>query len=272
MLSATLPVGNYPHSVCAVDVNGDGWVDLISANSGDNTLTMLTNNGAGGFALSATLPAGQYPLCVVAADVNADGHPDLICTDYGITGPSALTVMTNNGTGGFALSSTLPVGFGPVSVVAADVNNDGEPDLISANADETLSVLFNTYGPSYTAFFIGTGAGLTGLNFSQLSGTLPLAQLPGSVVTNNETNVVLASLTVTNLAVTNLTVGGTNVIAPLTVPPEVPASAIATVGTGQHPASVAVVRDAMLIWRTRGRGRCRSWMSARPPTRSWSDQ
>ena len=228
VLASTLLAGTDPHSVCAADVNADGWIDLICANSADDTLTILTNNRAGGFALSATLPTGHDPRCVVAADVNADGHADLICANYGDTEPNSLTVLTNNGTGGFALSSTLPVGFGPMSVVAADVNNDGEPDLISANADETLSVLFNTYGPSYMAFFIGNGAGLTGLNFSQLSGT-------GSVVTLNETNVVLASLTATNLSV-----GGTNVIAPLSVPPGIPNAAIGTVGTGQNPGSVAV--------------------------------
>ena len=52
-------MGSDPLSVVAADVNGDGKVDLISANYGDNTLTVLTNNGSGGFVLASTLERGQ---------------------------------------------------------------------------------------------------------------------------------------------------------------------------------------------------------------------
>ena len=55
--------------------------------------------------------------------------------------------------------------------------------------------------------FAGNGGGLTNLNASQLSGTIALAQLPAAVVTNSSAN---------------LTVGGTNIVAPLTVSPVVP--------------------------------------------------
>jgi FG-GAP repeat len=45
----------------------------------------------------------------------------------------------------FVLSSTLNVGNLPISVVAADVNGDGKPDLICVNGgDNTLIVLTNT--------------------------------------------------------------------------------------------------------------------------------
>ena len=64
VLSSTLNVGNGPYSVVAADVNGDGKLDLISANNGDNTLTVLTNNGSGGFVFSATLPVGNGPSSV----------------------------------------------------------------------------------------------------------------------------------------------------------------------------------------------------------------
>ena len=43
MLSSSPSVGSSPHSVVAADVNGDGKVDLISANNSDNTLTVLIN-------------------------------------------------------------------------------------------------------------------------------------------------------------------------------------------------------------------------------------
>jgi hypothetical protein len=57
-LSSSPAVGLAPVSVAAADVNGDGKVDLISANSQANTLTVLTNNGSGGFVLSGTYAVG----------------------------------------------------------------------------------------------------------------------------------------------------------------------------------------------------------------------
>jgi hypothetical protein len=53
-------------------------------------------------------------------------------------------VLTNNGRGRFVLAATLNVDKSPSAVVAADVNGDGKLDLISANGDNTISVLLNT--------------------------------------------------------------------------------------------------------------------------------
>ncbi len=144
VLSATYAVGIKPESVTAADVNGDGWVDFICANAGASTLSVLTNNRSGGFTLSGTYAVGNYPVSVVAADVNGDGWADLICANSGEGNGKTLSVLTNNGSGGFVLSSSPVVGQSPVSVVAADVNGDGWSDLICANAGaNTLSVLTN---------------------------------------------------------------------------------------------------------------------------------
>jgi hypothetical protein len=137
---------SYPQSVVAADVDGDGWADLISANFWGGTLSVLTNNGSGGFALSVSLAAGAGSDAVAAADVNGDGRVDLISAN-GLA--STLSVLTNDGTGGFAVAASPTVGSGPASVAAADVNGDGLVDLISANhgtwegLGNTLTVLTN---------------------------------------------------------------------------------------------------------------------------------
>ena len=99
-----LTVGYRPYCVTAADVNNDGKLDLISANYQANTLTVLTNNGAGAFVLSATLNLGYGPSYVVAADINGDNKPDLISANYD---DSTLTVMTKNGNGGLGIKGTI---------------------------------------------------------------------------------------------------------------------------------------------------------------------
>jgi hypothetical protein len=135
------PVGDTPVSVTTADVNGDGNVDIICANFADDTLTVLTNNGSGGFAVSGTYAVGYLPMSVTAADVNGDGKVALISANFG---DDTLTVLTNDGSGGFAASGTYAVGSGPTSVTAADVNGDGKVALISANSlTNTLTMLTN---------------------------------------------------------------------------------------------------------------------------------
>ncbi len=157
-------VGSKPTSVAAVDVNGDGRLDLISANYNTNSLTVLTNTGSGSFVKSGSYSVGSQPDCVIAANVNGDGWVDLICANWG---GNTLSVLTNNGSGGFVLSATLIVGSFPASVTAADVNGDGKADLVCANwGGNTLTVLTNN----------GTGGFVR-------SATLNVGNAPHSVTT-----------------------------------------------------------------------------------------
>ena len=147
VLATNLGVGSYPFSVIATNVNGDSKVDLICLNTGDSSVSVFTNNGNGGFRLSGTYQVGIAPASLIAADVNGDGKVDLISANWNSGSGNTLTVLTNNGSGGFVLASSPVVGNSPVSVVAADVNGDGKMDLISANwgfgSGNTLTVLTN---------------------------------------------------------------------------------------------------------------------------------
>jgi hypothetical protein len=210
-----------PIYVTAADANDDGKVDLICARNTlyaeqhsywngyiwviyyvyyyNGTILVLTNNGSAVFTQVNSLQStsGSYFGGVAMADVNGDGKVDLIAANYGAPSDTfnTLIVLTNMGNAHFVQAAQVNVGSYPHSVTAADVNGDGKVDLVCANSGaNTLSVLLNT--PTYNGNFNGVGSGLTGLNASQLTtGTVPLAQLPGVVVTNNASGVTLSNAT-----------------------------------------------------------------------------
>jgi hypothetical protein len=143
-LSSTIAAVNVGDFTTA-DVNGDGKVDLILNELNNNDLVIYTNDGSGGFTSSSTNSVGGFPNYVVAADVNGDGKVDLICANWNNGSTGSLSVLTNNGCGGFVTAATLDSGFAPLSVVTADVNGDGKPDLISANFyANTVTMWLNT--------------------------------------------------------------------------------------------------------------------------------
>jgi hypothetical protein len=153
----TFATGGFPESVAVADFNGDGKRDLVVANGGDNTVSVLLNTTAAGattlsFAPQQTFATGNAPVSVALADFNGDGKPDLVVAN-GAAVSDSVSVLLNTTTPGattpsFAAQQTFGTGTSPRSVAVADFNGDGKPDLAAANADDnTVSVLLNNVVP-----------------------------------------------------------------------------------------------------------------------------
>jgi hypothetical protein len=127
-----------PYEVAVADVNADGRADLLTANHGTSTAGVLLGNGDGTFqpVVSYSVGRDSTPAGIAAADLDADGHLDLLTADFGT---NVVSVLLGRGDGtfqpplAFSTASTPGQFSSPFNVVAADVNQDGRLDLLTAN-------------------------------------------------------------------------------------------------------------------------------------------
>lgn len=174
-VDSSYAVGTNPQSIYAGVLDGDGKVDIAVANYGDNTLSVLLNQGDGAFA-GSTYAVGTNPISVAGGDLDRDGFIDLVVAN---NGSGNLTVLWNNGDGTFALpGSTLTVGNNPYSVWCGDLDSDGLLDLGVANSgDGDISILWNEGNRGFTHQDYSVGSNprsLCGGDFNQ-DGLIDLA-------------------------------------------------------------------------------------------------
>ena len=78
--------------------------------------------------------AGNNVIALVLADVNNDHKLDVIAVDNGLDSMNGgLAVLLGNGDGTLAAAHTIPAGDAPSAVAAADLDADGNVDLIVSN-------------------------------------------------------------------------------------------------------------------------------------------
>ena len=93
------------------------------------------------------IPVGKGPGWIAIVDVNHDGKPDIIVAN---TTDETVSVLLGHGKGLFtpAPGSPFPCGKGPNDIAVADMNGDGNADLVIANT-----------GTPYLTVLLGDGKG-----------------------------------------------------------------------------------------------------------------
>ena len=116
----------------AVDVNGDGILDLVA--TGLNSAAVMLGNGNGTFRTKVDFPVGSQAQDVAAGDFNGDARVDLVVS---LSDPSiSVSLLRGNGDGTFGAPVNIANSSGADSpaIVAADLDNDGRLDVVLAHA------------------------------------------------------------------------------------------------------------------------------------------
>jgi len=140
-----IAVGSSPSGIVAADFDGDGHDDLAVANAGDNTISILINDGIGQFESKGDIAVGTSPQSLADANFDGESNADLAVANLSANTLSVLLATMPEESESeddeadgpvFTDSLTIQADDGPISLVAADFDKDGQQDLAVANADD----------------------------------------------------------------------------------------------------------------------------------------
>lgn len=130
-----------PQDIVTADFNGDGRLDIATANHISHIVSVILGNANGTFQPAQNSPTGDNPLSLAVGDFNDDGKLDIATANAG-----DVSVLLGNGNGTFQppVSLGFSDGSSPSSVAVGDFNGDGNLDL---------GVTSNIYYPGYWGYY-----------------------------------------------------------------------------------------------------------------------
>jgi hypothetical protein len=138
-----------PNQLIIADLNLDKVPDIVTANSTDNSISLVKGIGNGTFhdAVRLAVP-GRTPYSVTAARLNEDAYPDLVTANVG---SANLSVFMSDGRGGYRDPISVGTDAGPMFVAAGDLDGGGRDDLATLNEQQdNVSVFFNNAKHSFS--------------------------------------------------------------------------------------------------------------------------
>jgi hypothetical protein len=153
-----VPVGDGPVALAAGDVDRDGAVDLVTANT-SSTLSVRFQRGTAWHAMAEqALPAPLHLIELV--DLDRDGDLDVVGTSHD---SGLVWVLAGDGTGTFAASTSVtavtanrPHNHG---LAVGDLDGDGDSDVVVVDQEAKLAVaLHNDGGALSVASTVALGA------------------------------------------------------------------------------------------------------------------
>ncbi len=186
------------------DVNGDGKPDIVIANAGNNTVSVLLSNGNGTFQAQQTFATGIQPISVGVDDLTGNGKPDLVVAN---ALSYTVSVLLNSANGNFAGQTyTIANPAAPTHLVVS-----AAPATATAGSNVILTVTaqdqFNETSYAYTGtvhFRSSDGNTLLPANATLTNGVGVFTVIPitAGTQTITATDTVNSSLTGTSAIIT----------------------------------------------------------------------
>ena len=220
-------VGSQATSVSIGDFNGDGKLDLATANTNSSTtVSILLNTTANGattptFAPKVDSTTGSRPTSVSIGDINGDGKPDLATANFNDntasillnTAPKVTAVTATTADGSYKAGDTIAI----TATFDAAVNVTGTPQLqLETGTTDQFATYASGSGGTALTFNYVVQAGDSAADLEYLA-TTALTLNGGTIKDNLATNAVL---TLPALATAN-SLGGSKAIVVDTVAPTV---------------------------------------------------
>lgn len=163
----------YSHAVAGgtmglgvIELDGDGHMDIVTANAFTGDVGLIRGMGDGSFAQTRKIEAnGTTEWGCAVADANNDGIQDVFVA---ARGSGEVILLLGDGQGGLEFSSKVRVSGDPWMLAAGDLNGDGNVDVVSSNPSQTL-------GDNNVAVMFGDGQGGLGQPQAYRHGIFPLA-------------------------------------------------------------------------------------------------
>ncbi len=152
-----------------VDIDGDGDLDLAQA--GGTVSRSWLNDGSGNFTIQQEFPGNAYQL--VFGDLDGDSDVDMLVALEADGGYPGFIIYTNNGSGNLTYNSTLANGYEASHLALADLDEDGDLDII-ARLSDAIDSRIRTYENQGSLTF-----GLSSSNTISTGSKFDLANIDG---------------------------------------------------------------------------------------------
>jgi archaellum component FlaF (FlaF/FlaG flagellin family) len=168
--SSSYAVGPEPNDLVTADFNGDGYLDLATADVDPGDVSVLFGNGDGTFQPAAIYDEeDKFPRFLVPGDFNGDGKVDLAVFLDNIDGQIAVLPGIGNGTFGSPIVST--VGLFSYNLFSADFNGDGKLDLAFTTGPNKVGIMLgNGDGTFQAPLYYGAGSSAAGATVGDFNG------------------------------------------------------------------------------------------------------
>ena len=142
--------GATPEGLDIKDINEDGFTEIIIADSGSNTISIIKSSEE----QNTAYKTGNNPALVATGDFNGDNIIDIVSLS---AGGSSIYMLWGVGGGIFFDGTCGITGESPLSICKGDFNNDGITDIVTANSlSQDLSILFGTGDGTFYGFPVRT--------------------------------------------------------------------------------------------------------------------